>query len=197
MKGHQITVCKAVRIVSTSIEKVRKILHKEFQTKSCVRDGCCDCWLRTNGTCKRTFPWRAWQFVISIYQNCVLRFVTMKETRIPHYSPVSKHQSTQRTALDESTPAKAISLAGIVLATAFWDSQGTIFIGYLQNGKTITDEYYAMSLVCLKEKLERKKKTEKKSPDWCTRKCSFTKTTVLFHKSTIVMAKFSELSIGS
>lgn len=43
MKGHQITVCKAVRIVSTSIEKVRKIPHKEFQTKSCARDGCCDC----------------------------------------------------------------------------------------------------------------------------------------------------------
>jgi len=61
----------------------------------------------------------------------------------------------------ESAPkkAKTVLSAGKAMATVFWDSQGIILIDYLQKGKIITGEYYAMLLNRLKEEL--KKKTAK------------------------------------
>jgi len=39
--------------------------------------------------------------------------------------------------------ANTVPLAGKVMATVFWDSQGVIYIDYLEKGKTVTGLYYA------------------------------------------------------
>jgi hypothetical protein len=43
------------------------------------------------------------------------------------------------------------------MATVFWDSQGTILINYLENGKTITGESYSLLLNRLKTELQEKR----------------------------------------
>ena len=73
------------------------------------------------------------------------RFVTVDETRIHWYTPETKEQSKQWTSPGERAPkkAKTVLSAGKVMATVFWDSQGVIYIDYLEKGKTITGLYYA------------------------------------------------------
>ena len=56
-----------------------------------------------------------------------------------------------------------------VLASEFWDSEGILFIDYLEKGRTINSEYYIALLMCLKEEIV------KKGHKW-RKKCSFTKT---------------------
>ena len=36
-----------------------------------------------------------------------------------------------------------VSLAGMVVASIFWDSQGVIMMDYLEEGRTINGAYYA------------------------------------------------------
>ena len=38
------------------------------------------------------------------------------------------------------------------MASVFWDAEGILFIDYLENGKTITEEYYSNFLTRLDEK---------------------------------------------
>jgi len=55
-------------------------------------------------------------------------------------TPETKEQSKQWTSHGEPAPkkAKAVPSAGKVMATVFWDSQGVIYIDYLEKGKTVT-----------------------------------------------------------
>ncbi|XP_014487341.1 PREDICTED: histone-lysine N-methyltransferase SETMAR-like [Dinoponera quadriceps] len=73
------------------------------------------------------------------------RFVTVDETWIHWYTPETKKQSKQWISPGERAPKKAKTalLAGKVMATVFWDSQGVIYIDYLEKGKTVTGLYYA------------------------------------------------------
>lgn len=71
--------------------------------------------------------------------------MTVDETWIHHYTPETKIQSGQWILPGERAPKKAqtVQSAGKVMATVFWDSQGIIFIDYLEKGKTITGQYYS------------------------------------------------------
>jgi histone-lysine N-methyltransferase SETMAR len=85
----------------------------------------------------------------------VRRFITMDETWIHHYTPKSKQQSKQWTEADCSAPKKTRSVSSVekVIALVFWDTEGILFIDYLEKGKTITGEYYSNLLTRLDEKL--------------------------------------------
>lgn len=93
--------------------------HSGTKTKSC--DNCLDLFKRNPNQFLR-------------------RFVTVDETWIHHYTPETKIQSGQWILPGERAPKKAqtVQSAGKVMATVFWDSQGIIFIDYLEKGKTIT-----------------------------------------------------------
>ena len=72
----------------------------------------------------------------------------MDETLIHHITPESIRQSAEWTAAGESRPKrpKMQTSAGKVLASAFWDAQGILFIDYLEKSRTINSEYYIVSL---------------------------------------------------
>jgi len=65
--------------------------------------------------------------------------VTVDETWIHWYTPESKEQSKQGTSPGEPAlkKAKTVPTATKVMATVFWDSQGVIYIDYLEKGKTV------------------------------------------------------------
>jgi len=85
------------------------------------------------------------------------RFVTVDETWIHWYTPETKEQSKQWTSPGEPAPkkAKTVPSAGKVMATDFCDSQGVIYIDYLENGKTVTGLYYAELLVRFTTELQK------------------------------------------
>lgn len=101
------------------------------------------------------------------------RFVTVDETWIHWYTPETKEQSKQWTSPGERAPkkAKTVRSAGKVMATVFWDSQGVIYIDYLEKGKTITGRYYAELLGRFDVELK------KKRPRLAKKKCCSTTTT--------------------
>ena len=72
----------------------------------------------------------------------------MDETWLHYYTPESKRQSAEWTAVGEPNPkrAKTKQSAGKVMASVFWDANGIIFIDYLQKGTTIvvteTEAYF-------------------------------------------------------
>ena len=76
------------------------------------------------------------------------RFVTVDETWMHHYTPERKEQSIQWTSPGKHAPKKAITVssAGKVMATVFWESQSIIFTDYLEQGRTITGQYFAYLL---------------------------------------------------
>src|SRR6185436_426293 len=43
---------------------------------------------------------------------------------------------------------------GKIMATVFWDGEGIIMVDYLEKGKTVSGEYYAMLLGQLRERLK-------------------------------------------
>jgi Transposase. len=73
------------------------------------------------------------------------RFVIFEETWIHWYTLEIKEQSKQWNSPIERAPKKwkTVLLAGMVMATIFWDSQGVIYIDYLEKCKTVTGLYYA------------------------------------------------------
>jgi histone-lysine N-methyltransferase SETMAR len=85
----------------------------------------------------------------------VHQFITMDEIWIHHYTPKSKQQSKQWTEAGCSVPKKTRSVpsAGKVMASVFWDTEGILFIDYLEKGKTITGKYYSNLLTRLDEKI--------------------------------------------
>ena len=91
------------------------------------------------------------------------RFITVDETWVHHYTPKTKQRFKQWNSHGECVPkkAKAVSSAGKVMATIFWDANDILLIGYLEKGKTITGAYYAALLdqlaVQIKEKRQQKK----------------------------------------
>ena len=72
------------------------------------------------------------------------RFMTVNETWIHWCTPETKEQLKQWTSPSEHAPKKAKTVlpTGKVMATVFWDSQGIIYIDYLEKGKTVEGLYY-------------------------------------------------------
>jgi len=98
----------------------------------------------------------------------LLRFVTVDETWIHWYTPETKEQSKQWTSPDEPAPkkAKTVPSVGKVMATVFLDSQGVIYIEYLEKGKTVTGLYYTELLDGFAPNCR------KYGPIWRRKKCS-------------------------
>jgi len=71
------------------------------------------------------------------------RFVTVDETWIHWYTPETKKQSKLWNSPGKPAPKKArtVPSARKVMVTVFWDSQGVIYIDYLEKGKTFTGLY--------------------------------------------------------
>jgi len=112
------------------------------------------------------------------------RFVTVDETWIHWYTPETKEQSKQWTSPGEPAPKKVKTApsAGKVMATVFCDSQGVIFIDYLEKGKTVTGLYYAELLGRFAAELHLAKK-----------KVLFHHDNATAHISALAKAKFVEL----
>ena len=95
----------------------------------------------------------------------------MDETWIHHYTPESQQQSKQWAEAGCSAPKKTRSVqsAGKVVALVFWDAEDILFIDYLENGKTITGEYYSNLLTRLEEKI-------------CEKRPGLQKKKIIFHQ---------------
>lgn len=69
------------------------------------------------------------------------------------------------------------------MATIFWESQGIILIGYLEEGKIVTGAYYATSFNRFKEELKQKQ------PRLAHKQVLFPHDNAPSHKLTVTMAK--------
>jgi histone-lysine N-methyltransferase SETMAR len=145
--------------IGISKERVGYILHEELDIKKlCAR------WVPRLLTAdqKHTRMKISEQCMEHFNRNktdFLLRFITMDETWIHHYTPESKQQSKQWTEAGCSAPKKTRSVpsAGKVMASVFWDAEGILFIDYLEKGKTITGEYYSNLLAKLDGKIREKR----------------------------------------
>lgn len=88
--------------------------------------------------------------------NFISRIVTVDETWIHHYDPETKRQSMQWKHVNSPHPKKFCvqKSAGKVMATVFWDAEGIIMVDYLEKGKTVSGEYYALLLGQLRDRLK-------------------------------------------
>jgi len=113
----------------------------------------------------------AWSVLTKIKLILCVNLITMDETWIHHYTPESKQQSKQWTEAGCSAPKKTRSVpsAGKVMASVFWDAEGILFIDYLENGKTITGEYYSNPLTRLDENV-------------CEKRPGLQKKNIIFHQ---------------
>jgi len=73
------------------------------------------------------------------------------------------------------------------MALVFWDTEGILFIDYLEKGKTITGEYYSNLLPRLDEKIYEKRSGLQK------RKIIFHQDSAPAHKSVLAMGKLRDL----
>jgi hypothetical protein len=69
---------------------------------------------------------------------------------ITHQNRKSSQNSGQKLVIQRLR--RSVPSAGKVMASVFWDAEGILFIDYLENGKTITEEYYSNFLTRLDEK---------------------------------------------
>jgi histone-lysine N-methyltransferase SETMAR len=159
LDDRRMKVCEIAEIIGISKEHVGYTLHEELDMKKlCAR------WVLRLLTADQKHS------RIKISEQClehfnrnktdfVLRFITMDETWIHHYTPESKQQSKQWTEAGCSVQKKTrlISSAGKVMASVFWDAEGILFIDYLEKGKTITREYYSNLLAKLDGKIREKR----------------------------------------
>ena len=73
------------------------------------------------------------------------------------------------------------------MASVFWDAEGILFINYLENGKTITGEYYFNLLTRLDEKIREERLGLQK------KKIIFQQNNASAHKSVLAMGKLRDL----
>ena len=85
------------------------------------------------------------------------------------WSQISSQLSGQQQVKAIQSNQKMQTSAGKILAFIFWDTQGILFINYLEKGRTNNSEYYIALLVRLKEEIFKKQPQMKKN-------CSFTET---------------------
>jgi len=168
----RVKVGEIAETIGISKERVGYILHEELGMKKlCTR--WVSCLLTADQKCTR----------MKLCEQCLERFnknktdfvrwfITMDETWLHHYTPESKQQLKLWTEAGCSAPKKTRSVpsAGKVMASVFWDAEGVLFIDCLENGKTITREYYSN----LSTRLD--KKIHEKRPSLQKKKLSFIRT---------------------
>ena len=82
------------------------------------------------------------------------KYLTVDEKWIHHFTLRSNWQSAEWTSAGERRPKQPKTQTSVskFLASVFWDTQGVLFIDYLEKGETINSEYYIALLVRLKKK---------------------------------------------
>lgn len=189
LADRRVKIREIADIVHISIERIQNILHEKLGMRKLSAR-----WvprlltveqkrnrMTTSEHCLNMFKRNPKEFL--------RRFVTVDETWIHHYTPETKEQSKQWTSPGETAPkkAKTVPSAGKVMATVFGDSQGIIFTDYLENGRTITRQYYADLLDRFNAELM------KKRPHLAKKKVLFHHDNAPAHSSAIATAKLVEL----
>jgi hypothetical protein len=83
---------------------------------------------------------------------------------ITHQNPNSKSNSGQKPVVQRQ---RSVPSVGNVMASVFWDTEGILFIDYLEKSKTIIGEYYSNLLTRLDEKnCEKRPGLQKKIPSF-------------------------------
>jgi histone-lysine N-methyltransferase SETMAR len=83
---------------------------------------------------------------------------------ITHQNPNSSQKQWTEASCSAQKKTRWVSSAGKVMASLFWDTEGIWCIDYLEEGKTITGEYYSNLLTRLYEKIHEKRPSlQKKS----------------------------------
>ncbi|UYV72817.1 hypothetical protein LAZ67_10000876 [Cordylochernes scorpioides] len=59
---------------------------------------------------------------------------------------------------DQKAKAKTVPTAGKVMVSVFWDSEGILFLNFLNKGQTITGDYYANLVKQLREAIKEKRR---------------------------------------
>jgi histone-lysine N-methyltransferase SETMAR len=188
LDDRRMKVREIAETIGISKEHVGYILHEELDMKKlCVR------WVPRLLTAyqKRTHVKISEQCLESFNKNktdFVHRLITMDETWIHHYTPESKQQSKPWTEAGRSAPkkTKAVSSAGTVMASVFWDAEGILFTYCLEKGKTITGEYYSNLLTRLDENIREKNSV-------CKRKKMFGQDNAPAHKSILAIGNLRDL----
>ncbi|XP_063909864.1 histone-lysine N-methyltransferase SETMAR-like [Zophobas morio] len=130
LADRQVKIREIAEIPNISTERVHNILQEKL------------------GIRRLSARWVPRLLTVEQKRNCV----TTSEHCLNMFKHNSKEfrrrYSKQGTLPGERAPkkAKTVFSAGKVMATVFWDSHGIIFIDYLENGKTITGQYYASLL---------------------------------------------------
>jgi len=189
MEDRRMKMRDIVEIIGISVGGVHNILHEKLEMKKlCAR------WMPRLLTIdqkrmRKDVSEQCLSMLKRNPQNFWRQFVTVDETWVHHYTPETKQQSKQWIAPGESASkkAKAVLSAGKVMATVFWDSEGIIFIDYLQKDQTITGEYYTILLNRLDEELRTK------WPRLARKKVFFHQDNARVHTCIVAMAKLHEL----
>ena len=107
--------------------------------------------------------------------NFVSRFLTVDETWLHHFDRESRPQSMAWKHACSPPPRKfrVDASARKVMATVFWNAEGTVLTDYLEHGSTITGTYYANLIVKVWESLRRR------DEESYVVECCFTRTTRL------------------
>jgi histone-lysine N-methyltransferase SETMAR len=143
-------------IVGIGRESVRKILHEDLlMSKVCAR------WVpKSLSEEQKLKRMEVSQSLLDRYcldrTDFLRRIVTVDETWVHHYDPETKQASMQWKHVNSPPPKKfrVQKSAGKIMATVFWDTEGIIMVDYLEKGKTVSGEYYAMLLRQLHDRLK-------------------------------------------
>lgn len=187
-KDRRMKLLEIAEASGISEERVHFILHKELNMrKLCAR------WvprlLTSDNKLKRVSTSKSCLEKMERHDDFFRRLITVDETWVHHYTPETKRQSMQWIAVGEPAPkkAKTVASSGKVLATVFWDARGIILIDYLQQGRTITGEYYANLLDQLKDCVLEKR------PHLSKKKIFFLQDNAPPHTSKVAMSKIAEI----
>jgi histone-lysine N-methyltransferase SETMAR len=80
--------------------------------------------------------------------SCRARLVNVNETSLYHYDPETKQKSMEWRYKGSPGPKnfRMQKSSGNILASIFWNQDGTLLIGYLPKGQTINEGYYSFLL---------------------------------------------------
>ncbi|GFN90119.1 transposase [Plakobranchus ocellatus] len=83
--------------------------------------------------------------------------LTGDESWVNHYDPECKAQSMEYRHKTSPRPRKfkVVASAREVLFTVFWDMEGMVYMGFLEQGQTVNSERYISTLRALKLRLRR------------------------------------------
>lgn len=93
-------------------------------------------------------------------EHFMASIVTGDETWVHHFEPLNQQEAKEWTRVGEQPRARARhqQRAGKVLLTIFWDQRGILLNDYLQQGQTVTGQYYAALVARLREAIKQKRR---------------------------------------